>query len=70
MLYRPDGLVPHPAVTQHSFPEELTIMSGLYVAAMEYGAHIAMLTAGDMCFNATMFLLTDKHGRVQNFRVD
>lgn len=55
------ALVAHQAVTQHLFPKDIPIISDLYVAAMEHGFHIAMLTAGSMCFIAMIFLLMDKN---------
>ena len=54
------ALLAHQAVTQHLFPEDLPMISDLYVPAMERGFHIAMLAAGCMCFIALIFLLMDK----------
>ena len=55
------SLVAHQAVTQHLFPQDLPMISDLYVAAMEHGFHTAMLAAGCMCFIALLFLLMDRH---------
>jgi DHA2 family methylenomycin A resistance protein-like MFS transporter len=55
------ALLAHQAVTLHLFPKNFPVISGLYIAAMERGFHVAMLAAGCMCFIAMIFLLMDKH---------